>query len=86
MTAERDVPPTATVRLKLDRRTLRHVEELAAAQQCTVEEFLEGLISRLEKPADPLLGLFRDAPQVLDQIVEEAMSARATHPLRQPRE
>ena len=40
------------------------------------------------KPAatDELLGLFRDEPELLDQIVEEAMSARETQPLRLPRE
>ena len=39
-----------------------------------------------EKPTDALLGLFRDEPELLDQIVEEAMSARETQPLRLPRE
>jgi hypothetical protein len=86
MATERDVPLTETVILKLDRRTLRHLEEWAAARKCTVEQFLENLITRMDQPPDPLLGLFRDAPEVLDQVVEEAMSARATHPLRQPRE
>ena len=36
--------------------------------------------------ADALLGLFRDEPELLDQIVEEAMSAREAQPLRLPRE
>lgn len=39
-----------------------------------------------EKSTDSLLGLFRDEPELLDQIVEEAMSARETQPLRLPRE
>jgi hypothetical protein len=39
-----------------------------------------------EKSTDELLGLFRDEPEVLDQLVEEAMSARETQPLRLPRE
>ncbi len=39
-----------------------------------------------EKPTDALLGLFRDEPELLDQIVEEAMSARETQPLRLGRE
>ena len=40
----------------------------------------------VEKPSDELLGLFRDDPELLDQIVQEAMSARETQPLRLPRE
>jgi hypothetical protein len=39
-----------------------------------------------EKSTDELLGLFRDEPELLDQIVQEAMSARETQPLRLPRE
>jgi hypothetical protein len=39
-----------------------------------------------EESTDSLLGLFRDEPELLDQIVEEAMSARETQPLRLPRE
>jgi hypothetical protein len=38
------------------------------------------------KPADLLLGLFRDEPELLDQIVAEAMTARQQQPLRLPRE
>jgi hypothetical protein len=37
-----------------------------------------------KEPADCLLGLFRDEPELLDQIVEEALSARETQPLRVP--
>jgi hypothetical protein len=39
-----------------------------------------------EKPTDELLGLFRDEPELLDQIVQDAMSAREKQPLRLPRE
>jgi hypothetical protein len=39
-----------------------------------------------EKSTDQLLGLFRDEPELLEQIVAEAMSARETQPLRLPRE
>ena len=40
----------------------------------------------VEESTDELLGLFRDEPELLDQIVQEAMSARETQPLRLPRE
>jgi predicted DNA-binding antitoxin AbrB/MazE fold protein len=35
-----------------------------------------------ELPADPLLGLMADEPELLDGIVAAAMVARETHPLR----
>jgi hypothetical protein len=85
MTAERSTQATQSVQLKLDRRTLRHIKELAAARNCTVEQFLQNLVAGLEKP-DPLLGLFRDAPEVLDQVVQDAMRDRETRPLRLARE
>src|SRR5260370_34549715 len=37
-----------------------------------------------EESTDALLGLFRDEPELLDQIVVEAMSARETQPPRLP--
>jgi predicted DNA-binding antitoxin AbrB/MazE fold protein len=33
-------------------------------------------------PSDPLLGLMADEPELLDEVVEAAMVARETHPLR----
>jgi predicted DNA-binding antitoxin AbrB/MazE fold protein len=37
-----------------------------------------------ERPvsADPLLGLMSDEPELLDEVVEAAMSARESHPFR----
>ena len=39
-----------------------------------------------ESLTDPLLGLFREEPELLDQIVEDALTARETQPLRLSRE
>jgi predicted DNA-binding antitoxin AbrB/MazE fold protein len=33
-------------------------------------------------PADPLLGLMADEPELIDQVVEMAMTSRESHPLR----
>jgi predicted DNA-binding antitoxin AbrB/MazE fold protein len=33
-------------------------------------------------PVDPLLGLMADEPELVDQVVEMAMTARESHPLR----
>lgn len=69
------------IQLKLDKQTLRQAEKLAAGRKLTLEELLQEIIATLAKPADPFRGLFRDEPEVLDRIVEEAMSARETQPL-----
>jgi predicted DNA-binding antitoxin AbrB/MazE fold protein len=34
--------------------------------------------------ADPILGLMADEPGLVDQVVEAAMAARESHPLRAP--
>jgi hypothetical protein len=33
-------------------------------------------------PTDPLLGLMADEPELIDQVVEMAMTSRESHPLR----
>lgn len=35
--------------------------------------------------ADPLLGLMSDEPDLLDEVVREAMAARESHPFRADR-
>jgi hypothetical protein len=64
-------------------------EEAIRAVQCVVSLLRAqpaNMPATAEKPTDELLGLFRDESELLDQIVQEAMSARETQPLRLPRE
>ena len=64
-------------------------EEVIRAVQSVVSLLRRQPIDKFtaaEKSTDELLGLFRDEPELLDQIVQEAMSARETQPLRLPRE
>jgi hypothetical protein len=71
--------------LRLDEETLARARRLAAARQVTVEELIKEALARLETPAapdDPVLGMFADVPDLMDEIVEEAMQARERHPLR----
>jgi hypothetical protein len=86
MALERHSLPSETVQLKLDKKTLRHAEKLAAARRLTLAELLQEVIAGLDKPADPLCGLFRDEPEIMDQVVNDAMTTLETHPLRLPRE
>ncbi|WP_337175178.1 hypothetical protein [Paludisphaera sp.] len=36
------------------------------------------------RPPDPILGIFNDAPDLLDEVVEEAMIIREERPWRLP--
>jgi hypothetical protein len=45
------------------------------------ENGVEGTIQK-QGPPDPLWGLFADIPDVMDEIVEEAMIARERYPFR----
>jgi hypothetical protein len=72
-----------TIELQLDEQTLAHARKLAAARQVSVEELLKEALSYLDRPpaaADPITGMFADEPELLDQIVEEAMQARERDP------
>jgi hypothetical protein len=74
-----------TIELQLDEQTLAHARKLAAARHVSVEELLKEALSHLgARPAadDPITGMFADEPELLDQIVEEAMQAREREPFR----
>lgn len=42
----------------------------------------EASTAKTEPKPDPLLGLMADEPELLDEVVEAAMMARESHPLR----
>ena len=74
-----------TIELHLDEQTLEHARQLAAARQVSVEELLKEALSRMRAPSttdDPITGMFANEPELLDQIVEEAMQARERDPFR----
>jgi hypothetical protein len=74
-----------TIELQLDEETLARARRLAASRQVTLEQLLREVLAQLETQPladDPILGMFADAPELMDEIVEEAMRARARDPLR----
>ena len=76
-----------TVELELDDRTLELAERAARARQCTVGQLFRDLLEKLpsSRPlADPWLGMLADEPELADSVLEAAMTARETQPLRQP--
>lgn len=78
-----------TIELKLDPETLKRAKKLAEMRQYTLEAFLGEIIENLgsiSSEKDPLLGMFADEPELMDQIVESTLQAREVDPLRQAHE
>ncbi|MGA2034501.1 MAG: hypothetical protein ABSG68_19820 [Thermoguttaceae bacterium] len=76
-----------TIELEIDDRTLELAEQAARARECTVSQLLRDLLEKLpsnRQVADPWLGMLADEPELADFVVESAMEARQTQPLRQP--
>ena len=75
----------AKVELELTEETLQRARRSAEAEHATLEEWLTDAIERTATPPapNPLLGLFSDAPDLMDAVTENAMTARERHPLRQ---
>jgi hypothetical protein len=75
-----------TIELQLDEQTFERAQRLAGARHYTLESFIIKIIEQLailETKSDPLLGMFADEPEVMDQIIASVMRSREMHPLRQ---
>jgi hypothetical protein len=75
-----------TIELQLDEQTYERAQKLAQARFSTLEAWVTDIINQLiliDTEADPLLGMFADEPELMDQVIEAALSARETDPLRQ---
>jgi hypothetical protein len=73
------------IELELDEQMFEQAQLLAAAQRFTLEAWLQQLIERqiiVAAAEDPVLGMFVDEPDLIDEIVDSAMQAREIHPLR----
>jgi len=67
------------IELELSPSLYRRAEALAAAQSCSVPALLTALIEQgveAAAPADELTGSFADAPDLIDEVVEEAFTDR----------
>ena len=73
----------AKVELELTEETLRRVRRSAEADHATLEQWLTDAIERTAAaPPDALLGLFSDAPDLMDAVAEDAMRSREQDSLR----
>ena len=74
-----------TIELELDEQTLERARHIAALCHSTVEALIKDIIDLLvvgDGSPDPLLGMFAQEAALIDQVVDQAMTARETDPLR----
>ena len=74
-----------TIELNIDEKTLDHAMHIAESQHCTLEELIKVIIEELsisKFTKDGIIGLFADVPELIDEVVESAMTDRETHTLR----
>ncbi|TAF07413.1 MAG: hypothetical protein EAZ77_09915 [Nostocales cyanobacterium] len=67
------------IELELDRLTFERAKTLAIVNQSTLSELISHVIERLaeiQENKDPLMGLYADVPEIVDDIVAEAMEKR----------
>jgi len=72
------------IEIEIDRISLQRAKTLAQLNEVTLPELLSVLIERLaevQKAKDPVMGLWADIPEIVDDIVEEAMKNRAGTPI-----
>ncbi|MBI3734229.1 MAG: hypothetical protein HY259_12360 [Chloroflexi bacterium] len=71
--------------LALPKNTYDALKQAAERKQKSEAELAIEAIEAYVKPpaaADPLVGLFADEPELIDQIMRDIMEARETTPLR----
>jgi hypothetical protein len=74
-----------TIELQLTPGTLQRAQQIAAARQLSVEALIEEMLDSLgtaPSSTDTLLGLFSDEPELMDEVVADAMKTRENHSLR----
>ena len=67
------------IEIELDRLTFERAKTLAIVNQSTLSELITDVIERLaeiQEKKDPLMGLYADVPEIVDEIVAEAMKKR----------
>ena len=75
------------VELEIEERTLETARRSAQAGHATLEQWLTHAIERTAAaPPNTLLGLFSDAPELMDAVIEDTMMSRSQNPMRQPQE
>lgn len=74
-----------TIQVELDEQTLERAKQVAALRHSTVEALIKDIIDLLaaaDRTPDPLLGMFAQESELIDQVVAQALTAREMDPLR----
>ncbi|KAB8318079.1 hypothetical protein SD81_022940 [Tolypothrix campylonemoides VB511288] len=74
------------VELEIDKQTLERAKLLAETRKCTLAELIAEVIKLLAAAnvtKDPWMGLFADEPELVNEILEEAMKNRASQSFHQ---
>jgi len=74
-----------TIELQLDKQTLERAQRVATLRRSTLEALIKEIIDLLagaEGTGDPIVGMFAQEPELMDQVLDSAMRARETDPLR----
>lgn len=72
------------IEIEIDRISLQRAKTLAQLHKLTLPELLSVVIERLaevQKTKDPIMGLWGDVPEIVDDIVAEAMKNRVGTPI-----
>ncbi|MDB9375213.1 hypothetical protein [Nodularia sphaerocarpa] len=67
------------IEVELDRLTFERAKTLAIVNQSSLSELITHVIERLaeiQEKKDPLMGLYADVPEIVDEILAEAMEKR----------
>jgi hypothetical protein len=75
------------IELQLDEKTLERAQRIATLRQSSLEALIREIIDLLagaEETSDPLVGMFAREPELIDDVLAAAMTAREIHPLRAP--
>ncbi len=79
-----------TVELQLNPQTLARARQLAIRRRCTLEELIEEIVKQFstaeetvlevgKKMDDPILGMFADEPELMDEVLEDIMNSREAY-------
>ena len=77
----------ATIKLQLDERTVERARHVAIAHDSTLEALVGEIVEMVagtQATDDPLLGMFAQEPELINQVTESAMLARQVASLRLP--
>lgn len=82
-----------TIELHLNSQTLARFRQLAIRRRCTLEELIEEMVKQFntieetvgqtgKKVNNPVLGLFADEPELMEEVLKDIMNSRETYQLR----